>query len=290
MNILHLSDIHFRRNYPEADHGYAGVLCAMQDPLVSLRFCAEEAKKELTPDLILISGDLTEDGDPEDYRLLRQWLSELFGETPVLVTLGNHDCKEAFRKGWPGTADRTSGENTAADPGDLSAPWHRYTDLGSFAVVSFDSSQEGCPNGLIDQKRLDWLSDTLQKNAEKPFIFMTHHHLLPRQHATPSVSYDPRLPELLRRSPLICTLTGHTHCHFADIFADHPYYTTAGLSFRGENLSGGIVRFEEVFGYSFYRIEETGLRVSEVRNRTFSTGRHLGEIRSGESCVCPKKP
>ncbi|MDO4265890.1 MAG: metallophosphoesterase [Eubacteriales bacterium] len=288
MNILHLSDIHFRRSYPAADHGYAGTLYAMQNPLLSLTACADAAKKELSPDLVLISGDLTEDGDPEDYRLLKQKLTELFGDTPLLVTLGNHDCKEAFRRGWSGCSDHTFSDTDGISEQNLSAPWHTYTDLGSFAVISFDSSREGCPNGLIDSARLDWLSDTIIKNGKKPFIFMTHHHLLPRQHATPSVSYDARLTDLLKNAPLICTLTGHTHYHFADIFADHPYYTTASLSFRGENISGGIVRFEEVFGYSFYRLEGKALHISEVRNRTFSTGKHLGEIRCGDSCVCPK--
>ena len=288
MNILHLSDLHYRSSYPATDHGYAGVLCAMQNPLLTLSFCAEAAKKELPPELILFSGDLTEDGAPEDYRLVKEKLTELFGDIPILVTPGNHDCKEAFRKGWTDCADPAARDGTGKTSGGLSAPWHTYTDLGSFAVISFDSSKEGCPNGLIDSVRLDWLSDTIHKNGTKPFIFMTHHHLLPRQHATPSVSYDARLTDLLKNAPLICTITGHTHYHFADIFADHPYYTTAGLSFRGENISGGIVRFEEVFGYSFYRLEETELRISEVRNRTFSTGRQLGEIRCGESCVCPK--
>ena len=49
-----------------------------------------------TLDLVIISGDLTEDGEIDDYRYLKTWLENALGETTILVTLGNHDIKEHF--------------------------------------------------------------------------------------------------------------------------------------------------------------------------------------------------
>lgn len=36
MDILHLSDIHFRRNYGEVKGGYKGMLTKMENPLIRL--------------------------------------------------------------------------------------------------------------------------------------------------------------------------------------------------------------------------------------------------------------
>lgn len=46
--------------------------------------------EEVTPDLVVIAGDLTQRAKPREYRLAREVLSH-FGETPVVVTPGNHD-------------------------------------------------------------------------------------------------------------------------------------------------------------------------------------------------------
>ena len=86
MYILHLSDIHYRRELgrrKEADRGradgedkqhesggrlagpdgYQALLSAMQNPLVFLDDCLDRAARDWkTIDLVVIAGDLTEDG------------------------------------------------------------------------------------------------------------------------------------------------------------------------------------------------------------------------------------
>jgi 3',5'-cyclic-AMP phosphodiesterase len=47
------------------------------------------------PDLVILSGDVVDEGLPDEYALARELLAEL--TQPLLVIPGNHDEREAFR-------------------------------------------------------------------------------------------------------------------------------------------------------------------------------------------------
>ena len=83
-------------------------------------------------------------------------------------------------------------------------------------------------------------------------------------------------PELIRTSPVACVLCGHTHHNHEGLLGDKACYTADGMSFYGENLQDGTVRFREKFGYSLLKLED-GI-VKERLVRTFDTGRLLGKM------------
>lgn len=78
--IVHVSDLHLE---PAGDEQYAG----LADRLERIR----EVIIDLSPDLVVATGDLTNRGSqqPADFRLAKQWLDEL--QVPYLATPGNHD-------------------------------------------------------------------------------------------------------------------------------------------------------------------------------------------------------
>jgi len=69
--ILHLSDLHFGRERPD-----------LLRPLI-------ETVNRLAPDLVAISGDLTQRARPGQYRAAKTFIEAL--EAPVLCVPGNHD-------------------------------------------------------------------------------------------------------------------------------------------------------------------------------------------------------
>ncbi|WP_291290978.1 metallophosphoesterase [Enterococcus sp.] len=243
MNLLHISDIHFRRQYPDCQEGYQGMLAAMQNPLIPLEECIRHAQQRGNIDLVVISGDLTEDGEVEDYRFLKEWLHERLGEVEMIVTLGNHDIKSHFRLGWCSTAASELPYNQVK----------RYSDM---AIVSFDNSCYGASDGVVDEAQFQWLQQTLAELKELPIIFVTHHHLLAQQSSTPVWPGAERLLDLLASYNIRCILNGHTHHAFTGKVQGIPYYTVASMSFVGEDEGQGIVRFEERYGYNLYRFEE----------------------------------
>lgn len=243
MNILHISDIHFRRAYEPSEEGYKDMLATMQSPLIALGECLSQLQKQTTLDLVIISGDLTEDGEVEDYRYLKNWLQEALGETEMVVTLGNHDIKENFWAGWF--------EETAA-----SKPYNQVVTYPEFTVVSFDNSSYGYADGIVDEQQFHWLEKTLEERKDQPILLVTHHHLLPQQSNMPKWPGTERFLRLLEPYDIRGILNGHTHHFFVDEINGIPYFTVASMSFVGEDVGEGLVRFEERHGYNLYCVEQ----------------------------------
>lgn len=264
MNILHISDIHFRRNYEPYKDGYKGMLYHMQSPLIALKYCIERAKEKGVIDLLVISGDLTEDGEKEDYSFLKKQIEELIGDTQIVVTLGNHDRKDNFRTGW--LHEKASNQ-----------PYNEIYQLDQLAVISFDSSIQGDPNGRIQKEQLQWLAHAFKQVGDKPVIFITHHHLLENQSTMYCAVDADLLLEQIQNTNTIAILNGHTHHHYMGTVGKKPYFTADGMSFCGEDEEGGLVRFEERYGYSLYQITDGKITKQEVE--TFITGKVLDIIK-----------
>ena len=60
------------------------------------------------PDLLLLTGDLTDSGRPEDYRQLVDLIGQI--DAPVLALAGNHDDPDEVRRNFGAEFDRTVGD------------------------------------------------------------------------------------------------------------------------------------------------------------------------------------
>lgn len=114
------------------------------------------------PDLVLISGDLVDEGLPEEYEHLRYMLSRL--SIPLLVIPGNHDDRENLRTAF-------------ADHRYLPrrGPLHYCVDDHPVRIIGLDSTVPGSHHGHIDADGLAWLADTLASNRVKPTLLVLHH-------------------------------------------------------------------------------------------------------------------
>ena len=176
MIFLHLSDIHFLREYKKAEEGYNSIFNNMTNPIIQIKSVLEKIDKN-TLDFIIITGDLVESGKSEDYKCLKENLESLFGDIPYIVTLGNHDNKKEFYKGW-----------FNEELGDI--PYNTIMEIGDLKIISFDNSKYHENNGIINLDQYEWLRFDLEKETEKDIILMLHHHLLKEQFNLPPVSFS----------------------------------------------------------------------------------------------------
>lgn len=114
------------------------------------------------PDAVLLTGDLTNDGEPEAYAALRPELARL--PMPTYAIPGNHDDREAMLA-LDGVVE-LGGSNT----------YRQFTaELDGLRLIALDSLVTGRGHGKICTERLTWLTDELGKSGDQPVLLMVHH-------------------------------------------------------------------------------------------------------------------
>ena len=250
MILLHISDIHFLREYKKEEEGYNSIFNNMTNPIDQIKKLMSKVNKDKL-DFIIITGDLVEGGNSEDYRELKKNLNEIFEGIPYIVTLGNHDNKAEFYKGW-----------LNEDLGNK--PYNATMNIGDIKVISFDNSEYHNPDGIIDSERCEWLREELKKDNDKNVILMLHHHLLKEQFNLPPASYDNEFEEIIKNSSIIAIFSGHTHHPYKGEFMGKPYFTSGSLSFVGYNEEDGRVRFEEASKCNLCTYKENNINVEVI--------------------------
>jgi len=117
---------------------------------------------EPPPDIVVITGDLVDKGEPAEYDHLRALLAPL--AAPVFVIPGNHDSREPLRAAF------------AADgylPGD---GFLNYA-IDDFPVrlIALDTLVPGEGGGELCAERLLWLDRALAAAPDRPTAVMMHH-------------------------------------------------------------------------------------------------------------------
>lgn len=228
IRFIHMSDLHFRRSY--AQEGFADILTAMR-PEDNLRRClATERDSRL--DFVLLTGDLTHEGDEEDYRALRRLLDEQCSGIHVIALPGNHDCRDAYCRGYLGIPPQ---------------PTDRTVEIDGLRIIALDSG--ATVNGSISASQLTWLQGVLAKPACRGTLLALHHPLRSGQEGLPSAAYDPALGELIAGSDIIGIFCGHTHCNYSGQFAAKPYFTADSMAFSMD-FSGAAPSYQVHAAYN----------------------------------------
>jgi 3',5'-cyclic-AMP phosphodiesterase len=113
-------------------------------------------------DAVLITGDLTDNGTPSEYKLCLELLRAL--PVPFFVIPGNHDHRENLLEvfGSQGT--------------DGMQNFVQYVvDLGTLQLIALDTHIPAQDAGLLCEARLKWLDERLSGTPERPTILFMHH-------------------------------------------------------------------------------------------------------------------
>lgn len=164
------------------------------------RVLAHLAALEPRPALLVLSGDLADDGAPESYRHLAQALAAW--PAPVRFALGNHDRRAAFRAVF---GERHFAQGFVQD----------RSALGGLQVVVLDSLEEGRHAGAFCAARAAWLRQAVQDSGGAPLLVFMHHPPvdvgLGWIDPGPGQDWIARLDAALQGANVLAVCAGHVH-------------------------------------------------------------------------------
>lgn len=158
MLIAQLTDLHIRPHGQPANR------------VVETNMFAERAFRTVAaftprPDVILLTGDLTECGLDIEYANLARLMRRHLPPVPVFVIPGNHDRRENLRKALEHL------------PGVTADPFYVQYAVEDFPVrlVMLDTVVPGAGHGELRPEQLQWLDSTLAQVPGKPTMIAMHH-------------------------------------------------------------------------------------------------------------------
>ena len=223
LTFVHLTDLHILTSEGEAFRG-------VQSAEKLRQICALIHNMEIRPDFFVLSGDLVNDGHRAEYETLNVLLDELreFG-VPLVIGLGNHDCRVHFRQ-------IVLGEESA----DEAQRYYHSAVFDGLRVIMLDSKEPGEVQGNLDTPQLSWLEAELRKPAPRGALIAIHH---PPVYSTIEPLNEHRLlnPEDLAHAisghNVHAILSGHVHYSHLTTFAGTLSVTTPATAF---SLDPGI--------------------------------------------------
>jgi len=156
MRIVQLTDPHVVPADRQPIHGQdtLGRLCAAVDAVNRLN---------PSPDLVVMTGDQTNDEAEDSYQCVKDALSVL--RFPCHMAMGNHDSRPVFRR------------IMLEEPGENPAPYYYALDRNGHRIIVLDTQEEGNVAGRLDDDQLNWLERELASGL--PSVICMHHPPVP---------------------------------------------------------------------------------------------------------------
>ena len=154
----------------------------------------------LQPDLVVVAGDLTDDGYPDQYPVVKEEVAAI--ECPhVVVVPGNHDARNV---GYLRFEDTFGARDSRV---------RCEVDKLQVAVVAVDSSKPDLDTGEIGREHYGWIQEGFAEAVDLR-VFVCHHHLMPipgtgRERNQVLDAGD--VLSLLRHAQVDLVLSGHRH-------------------------------------------------------------------------------
>ena len=204
------------------------------------------------PDLLLATGDMSQDGEAAAYRRLARVLSEAPALAQAIIRClpGNHDLPAVMRQELP----------------QWSVP---VTDVGAWRVVALDTTVPGSNAGHLPASQLDLLEAALAETPGRHTLIAMHHN--PMQidshwHDSMMIDNPQALFKRLTRWPQVRVLLwGHVHHEFDRRRHNLRMLATPSTCFQFSIRDGKHVVDNMAPGYRWIKLYQDGSMATGVR-------------------------
>ncbi len=197
MRIAQISDTHLLA--PGIDDP------AQETRAENLRACVADINRK-GADAVVHTGDSTQNGEGEEYELLREILSDL--DAPYFLVPGNRDRFAVLREIFADLPYMPSGSEF----------FHYAVDDFPMRLIGLDSVVPGVRKGVFCADRIAWLDDALAQQPGRPTLLFMHHPPFDVPQAGYTDGYqdaadaDALTQAVGRHEQVVRLLCGHVHC------------------------------------------------------------------------------
>ncbi len=243
VRILQISDTHL---FADAAKELLGVATAD-----SYRAVVDGVQASAQPfDVILATGDLSQDHSPASYQRFAQEIHRL--QKPVYWLPGNHDYQEIM------------------DPELTAAGIRPEMQLvgDHWQIVMLDSQVHGTPHGWLSHGQLEQLESALQAHPEKYTLVCLHHHTFPigsiwlDQHDLKNA--DDFLMVLARYPQVKAVLSGHVHQEYDQVHQQIRFLTSPSTCIQFKPLNGDFALDRLSPGWRYLQLHPNGQITTQV--------------------------
>jgi 3',5'-cyclic-AMP phosphodiesterase len=174
------------------------------------------------PDMLVLSGDITDHGDAESFAKTAALLADC--PFPIIPLVGNHDSREGLLGAFP--------QVVPAEGGFL----HYVIDAGmGLRLICLDTLEDGRHGGAFCEARADWLAARLAEAPHAPTLIFMHHPPVVAgidwMDPAPDEAWIGRLRQVLAGQNQVQAIhCGHLHRQITTRFAGLPLGVTPSVA------------------------------------------------------------
>ncbi len=250
--IVHISDLHFgTENYT-----------AVESLLTDIKNCE--------PDLVVISGDLTQRAKTYQFNMVGQFIAQI--KFPKIIVPGNHDISlyNLFRRFFRPLK--------RFEKYILNNPFPEYED-DRLLVVGINSSRSlTIQSGRVNKKQVEYLRQRYSKAADDQLkVLVVHHNVFPLkgEKLSAGIGRSKLITKLASDCRLNLVLSGHLHKGYSietnnEFIKDHNIIivqagTATSSRLRGEKNSYNIVEYDKKLRVKIKEFTGEGFKLIDKR-------------------------
>ena len=172
------------------------------------------------PDMLVLSGDITDNGDLDSFEKTAALLAEC--PFPVWPMVGNHDTREALVAAFPQV--RLEGEFL-----------HYAVEAEGMRILLLDTLESGRHGGAFCQARAAWLTAQVDAAPDTPTLIFMHHPPVVSgiewMDPAPDEAWIQRFGSVVEgRRQILAIHCGHLHRPLATTFRGIPLHVTPSVA------------------------------------------------------------
>lgn len=227
--ILHLSDTHLTAHGVDEDGVDASA--ALDRMLYDARFVPGI-------DLVVVSGDIADDGSAEGCVGVRERVGRFAAERgiPHVYCTGNHDMRAAFGSVFGTGHLGPDGSDLGLPVTDAGEEHAAVSHIAGLRIITLDSLVPGSVHGLVSAAQVTWLRAILSEPADAGSIVVLHHPPIALESSPLMKSVGLRnaddLGAALAGTDVRAVLCGHFHLQLSGTLRGVPVWVTPGVVTR----------------------------------------------------------